>query len=276
MILDIMNIYPIIYTDIGFTISSFHTAYEYQWDEHYTFPGEQHNFWEIVYVISGEVEVAEDERVYKLKDRNIIFHAPMEFHKIRSLPGSSPHIMILTFSAKGLLPEQLKDGVFSISLDDHDSFYALVRNVINYTLNNNINSSNIKLSALDLSSFIITLTSSQTAKSKFSHSKGAKEYHNIVVTMSDGIYDNLTLNEIATKCHVSISYIKLLFSQYSGISPKAYYSNMRFNESVRLLYDGYSVTEVSEILNFSSPNYFSVFFKNQCGMPPAKYIKNKR
>ena len=118
--------YPFKSAELDFTISGFHTAYEFRWDEHYVHLGERHDFWEVVYVISGEVEVAEDERVYRLRDRNMIFHAPMEFHKIRSLPGSSPHLLIITFSAEGALPETVKNGIFNISPADQRIFHNIV------------------------------------------------------------------------------------------------------------------------------------------------------
>lgn len=262
-------------TNLEFNITGFYTAYEFRWDESYIHLGEQHDFWEIVYVMSGEVEVAEDERVYKLKDRNIIFHAPMEFHKIRSLPGSNPHILILTFSADGVLPSELKEGIFNVSLEKQDSLYSIVTSGIEIVRNEEYNPLAIKLTALDLTAFILRLTANQTAKSRFSLSRSANEYHKVVVTMAEGVRQNLTLGDIANKCHISISYIKTLFARYSGISPKMYYANMRFNEAARLLDEGYSVNEVSDMMNFSSPNYFSVFFKNLCGTPPAKYVKNK-
>ncbi len=267
--------YPFKSSKLDFSISGFHTAYEFRWDENFIHLGEQHDFWEIVYVISGEVEVAEDERVYRLRERNMIFHAPMEFHKIRSMPGSSPHILILTFSANGDVPSELSEGVFSVDLKDQDRFYSLVNTVKGFFHNDDALPLDIQLAALNLNMFILKLVSNQKAKSKFSMSRSATEYHNIVVAMSEGLHSNLTLTDIADKCHISISYIKTLFARYSGISPKTYYANMRFNEAVRLLDEGFSVNEVSEIMNFSSPNYFSVFFKNQCGMPPAKYIKNR-
>lgn len=262
-------------TNLDFSITGFYTAYEFRWDDSYIHLGEQHDFWEIVYVMSGEVEVAEDERVYRLHERNIIFHAPMEFHKIRSLPGSSPHILILTFSADGRLPSELREGVFNVALGEQDKLYSIVTSGIDIVRNEDVNPLDLKLTALELASFILRLTANQTAKSRFSPSRSAKEYHKVVVTMAEGIRKNLSLNDIADECNISISYIKTLFSRYSGISPKQYFTNMRFNEAVRLLEEGYSVNEVSDIMNFSSPNYFSVFFKNQCGTPPAKYIKNR-
>ncbi len=270
-----MVVFPIKSSKLPFDITGFYTAYEFFWDENYYYAGEQHDFWEIVYVISGEIEVAEDERVYRLQRHNLIFHAPMEFHRIRSVGSPRCHILILTFKTEGEVPTSLSDGVFTITPDEQSKLFMIVNDVKKFIYENEYPMVLSQLSALSLTSFILQLTVSQQAKEKFSLSRSAVEYHNIVVTMSKGLYANLTLSDIAESCHISVSYIKTLFARYSGISPKTYYANMRFNEAVRLLSEGYSVGEISEMMNFSSPNYFSVFFKKQCGMPPAKYMQQK-
>jgi methylphosphotriester-DNA--protein-cysteine methyltransferase/quercetin dioxygenase-like cupin family protein len=206
-------------------VTGFHSIYYFEFGPTFYHTPEQHDFWEIVYVMSGEVECAEDERVYRLRDRNIVFHAPMEFHKIRSLPGSNPHILILTFSAEGLPPAELKEGVFSVSLEEQDKLYAIVSSAIRFLHTTEPESLDIQLAALHLSAFILRLTTNQRAKDRFSQSRSANEYHKVVVTMAEGIRQNLTLSDIAKKCNISISYIKTLFARYSGISPKTYYAN---------------------------------------------------
>ena len=67
--------------------------------------------------------------------------------------------------------------------------------------------------------------------------------------------------------------MKILFKTYAGISPKSYYNLMRVQKATELLNKGDSVTEVSLAMNFSSSNYFSVFFKRETGSPPSKQYR---
>ena len=97
-----------------FEVLSFLTVLDYNWDAKFVFLGEQHDFWEIVYVLSGEVECVEDDRVYQLKAGEMLLHAPMEFHKIRSAANTEPHLYVLSFRSQGMLPERLKDGIFCL------------------------------------------------------------------------------------------------------------------------------------------------------------------
>ena len=98
-----------------FDIVGFYTAFKFSWDETFAFNGENHNFWEIVFVESGTVEITEDENTYTLSEGNLIFHAPMEFHRIRSSLGSAPKVFVSSFKISGELPEVIKAGVFTLS-----------------------------------------------------------------------------------------------------------------------------------------------------------------
>lgn len=86
--------------------------------------------------------------------------------------------------------------------------------------------------------------------------------------MKESVRENLSLEDIAQRKHTSVSYIKYLFHRYAGVGAKQYYATIRLNEAIKLLEEGEAVTEVSAKLNFSSPEYFSLFFKKQTGLPP--------
>ena len=91
--------------------------------------------------------------------------------------------------------------------------------------------------------------------------------------MRGSICENLTIGQIVAQNAISVTTAKELFRKYAGISPKAYYMEIRGNEALRLLKSGKEIRDVSEILNYSSPNYFSCCFKKQFGLPPGQYIK---
>ena len=97
-----------------FDITVFHSGFNFNWSPDFVFNGERHNYWEAVYVDSGEVEVTEDGNVYKLKEGELIFHAPNEFHRIKSSGGTSPTGFITSFEVSGELPEVIKSGVFKL------------------------------------------------------------------------------------------------------------------------------------------------------------------
>ncbi|MBQ6823860.1 MAG: helix-turn-helix domain-containing protein [Clostridia bacterium] len=257
-----------------FQIGAFCSAFEQEWDATYSFGGEQHDFWEAVYVVSGEVESVEDDRVYRLRSGDLLFHAPLEFHKIRSAGNTAPHVCIMSFYARGTVPLSLKNGIFPLS-ETHSEEYLQIFHRIAEAYDGERPPYQTQLCAMELSAFLIRL-STEEGRAQLSQAPSAQVYRLAVQTMQARLSENCTLQELADTCHVSVSYLKLLFRRYAGISPKAYYSKMRYDEALRLLQEGFSVAETAERLNFSSPNYFSAFIKRYTGQPPARYIKTRQ
>ena len=95
----------------------------------------------------------------------------------------------------------------------------------------------------------------------------------IVKCLNESVLDNLSSEDIAKKCGLSLSTLKKTFKKYSGISIKKYYNNLRFLKAIELMNEGKSMAEISDMLNFSSQHYFTVAFKKQCGLPPTQHKK---
>lgn len=258
----------------AFSLQSFYTALDFEWTDSFSYEGEQHDFWEIVYVMSGSVDATENERVYNLSEGQMIIHAPMEFHKIRTV-DSAAHVLILTFSASGELPSNLTDGIFLISAEMRTVFHNLFYQAKQFVENP---SENMLLGqeAIDrLSAFLLRLSRRYTAQSHLVNSRSAAEYARLVDLMNESVYENLTAQDFAKMGNISLSYMKQLFSRYAGIGPKAYFARLRCTEASRLLQTGKSATEVAQMMNFSSPNYFSSFFKRMTGTPPVRHAHIK-
>lgn len=255
-----------------FQIEAFITAFEFMWNEDYIYTGEQHDFWEAVYVLDGSVEVAEDDRIYTLQKKDLILHAPMEFHKIRTLNRTKPHCLIFTFSTSGTLPSNLEKGLFHLTQEEEDAFREAFQQVYQCVHSDADNTARY-VAALELSLFFLRLSASRKSIRTPSKSRQAQYYHLLVSTMKECIYENITLEELSDRCHIHVSHIKRLFQRYAGMSPKTYYIKMRAGEALNLLQNGLSVREAADRMNFSSPNYFSLFMKQQLGMSVLKYLK---
>ena len=82
---------------------------------------------------------------------------------------------------------------------------------------------------------------------------------------------SLTITDIAQQMHVSGSYLRRIFCQEFGISPKQYLNNLRLERAKELLNAGYdSVLTVAEKVGFRDTKNFATAFKKQFGYPPSK------
>ncbi|MBR5193385.1 MAG: AraC family ligand binding domain-containing protein, partial [Bacteroidaceae bacterium] len=116
----------------AFQISGFYTVFNNYWKKDFSFSGEQHNCWELIYIEDGQVEITEDDQVYILQGGDMILHAPMEFHKIRSAGHTNPHLFVLSFTVRGTMPPILTDGIFHLTNGEQEQLIHAIRNIFRF------------------------------------------------------------------------------------------------------------------------------------------------
>lgn len=84
--------------------------------------------------------------------------------------------------------------------------------------------------------------------------------------------ENLSLDLLARQVHVNKFHLSHSFKQAYGIPPIQYLIERRIQESKTLLdATDYSLSQISEIVGFSSPSYFTQIFKKNTGLTPKEY-----
>lgn len=84
--------------------------------------------------------------------------------------------------------------------------------------------------------------------------------------------ENITLDTLSEIAHVNKYYLVHTFTREIGTSPINYLIKKRIDESCHmLLTTEHSISEISQILGFSSPSYFSQSFSRLNKMSPREY-----
>lgn len=254
------------YVEQKFGIDCFHTAFSFEYGEDFVFRGERHDFAEVTLVTSGRITMTQEENVYTLEAGSIIFHAPMEFHRMQSADGTRPTGYTTSFHTTGILPERLLEGYFVLDSESLGEYETIMARLIPYVRGEESDEYEGQYLANSLCAFLIRHCSAR--KAPINQGASAKEYNKIASDMARCVYDGYDLGTFAKRNNISLSYLKLLFSKYAGVSPKSYYASLRAAEATRMLRDGASVAEVALKMNFSSAGYFSTFFKKHTGKAP--------
>lgn len=243
------------------------------------FEGESHPFWEVVFVKEGSVGVSADERIYSLSAGDVIFHKPMEFHRIWSMENSSPKLNIITFEASGERIAELEN----LTLKLNEANIILLEKCVDLGKKAFVfNRGRIIIDIADkklgqeycnfLEVFMMSLLSrGEEEKLPIETSSDSRLFSDIVLFLRDNIDEKLTIDIISERFFASRSRIKKLFSKYSGLGVIGYFNNMKILEAEKMLRAGMTVSETSEKLGFANQFYFSSVFKKIANMTPSEF-----
>lgn len=258
----------------------------------YNFRGEFHPFWEMVYAVDGTFRVASNEKVYTMQKGDVIFHKPMEFHRLWTVEGQDVQAYIIGFCGEGSLLRQLEDGAFVLNEAQRqrleelmayagENFACEYRYGWNYLggMERQQEKKAVQIQGYveRLKLFLLSLGQDNvhlTVK-EHSDSEDSQIYRSTVQMLTEHLDGWINAEQIAERLHHSPTRIKRVFAKYSDIGIHKYLLKLKTARAIQLLRGGVSCTEVSRCLGFSNQNYFSTVFKRETGYPPSYYIRQR-
>ncbi len=257
---------------VGGIVSSFRVQHE----PGYRFDGEYHDFWEMVCVISGNLGVATENRVMSLVPGQIVFHKPMEFHRLWTLGDFPADLIIMAFEAEGM--DAFENKVYHLPYQRITELESLLSLTPKVFILDGAGIRGVKKDPIagqlflnGLETFLLHTQQISSVSGQVVQSSGARAFSNITELLSANLDRNFTLAEIASLCHMSVGNLKKVFSHYAGMGVMKYFTSLKMKRAVTLLQSGMTVAEVSNALGYSNQNYFSACFKKEMGKPPSAF-----
>ena len=116
-------------------------------------------------------------------------------------------------------------------------------------------------------------------KSPYKSDSSKKKTELTILTdyIDNNLTHNITLNDMARCIFKSKNYVLRLFKDGCNKTPYEYFLDKKMELSKQLLRETeLSVRQISEYLNFETPNYFSTRFRRKYGISPSEYRKINR
>ena len=272
------------------------TVFYMEFSKNFAYDGERHDFWEMVYIDRGEVVCTAEKRKFVLKGGELTFHKPNEFHAIRAGENTAPNVSIITFECKSRAMRYFEGKIFRLSQEEKALISMLFREGISaYTLvdprnpllqqmqkleNAPFGSSQMTKNLLEI--FLISLhrnTDVLAKKSRYHYKVDGVDIPFPVKELLDllekNVYGSLTVKEIAQRLGKSESTVKNLFSLYRDGGIIRYYNYLKIEEAKRLIREGNcNFGQIAALLQFDTPQYFSICFKRYVHMSPQEYKKS--
>ncbi len=110
------------------------------------------------------------------------------------------------------------------------------------------------------------------AQFKYLTSNNFSKIDEIIDDIKTNFSNNLSNQDYAYKCGLSLPHFLRCFKQVTGTSPLNYKLNLRVNHAKNLITKTeLSVNQISQIVGFNDPAYFSRYFKKLTGLSPKEY-----
>ncbi|MFR2795557.1 helix-turn-helix domain-containing protein [Romboutsia timonensis] len=268
---------PFNYSNISSSldISEIYTKFYQEKGTNYNFSGEKHSYWELTYVDKGELLTTIDRVSYHLKQGDLIFYAPMQFHTQSTFEKISRSYLTINFKMNFNHADLLCNKIFSLKRDS----YFIVTRLIEELSNDNLYSDDLSLCYLkELIIQMLRLNNSHFHSKPTTHMQQTYEnelLNDILLYIDNNIYEKISVSTLCEHFCISTSMLHSLFRKNMNNTAKNYINELKLSKSKELIRNStHTLSEISEMLDFSSIHYFSKKFKSYFNISPTEYSKS--
>ena len=274
-------------------IDGFNSIYYFEFGKDFSHPPEKHDFWEMVYVDSGEINAVTDGLGRTLSQGQIIFHRPMEVHDHVSNRVVPNNMLVVSFTSRSSAMEFFDRKIFTLGKTERTLLSLFIKGARvalgsipgEYKNKSPLDFSDAPVGSVQLlecylTELLLVLMRSEDSGSTVKRSENSRELAESSITelisayLADHVLDEVTLSDLCNKFFMGKSQLCKLFNDHVGCGPIEYYLRLKIAEAKKLLReDGLSVSKISDMLGYSSIHNFSRAFKKAVGISPTDYKK---
>lgn len=231
--------------------------------------------YQILYVANGKTHFWFDDREEIVSAGHMVLYKPEEIQKYVYYLEDNPEVFWIHFTGRDVKNILAYHG---ISLDEHvfycgvlPDYKALFRKIIQelqlcrYGYEDYIAS---------LFNDILLLVDRQQHEQKKATGNVQEQIERAAAYFNENYNTKISIDDYAESLHISTNWFIHNFKQYAGMSPAQYILSLRMVNAQSLLErTTYNIKEISEIVGYENPLYFSRVFKKEIGKSPAQYRK---
>ena len=233
--------------------------------------------YQILYVANGKTHFWFDGKEEIVSAGHMVLYKPEEIQKYVYYLEDNPEVFWIHFTGSDVKNILAYHG---ISLDEHvfycgvlPDYKALFRKIIQelqlcrYGYEDYIAS---------LFNDILLLVDRQQHEQKKATGNVQEQIEHAAAYFNENYNTKISIDDYAESLHISTNWFIHNFKQYAGMSPAQYILSLRMVNAQSLLErTTYNIKEISEIVGYENPLYFSRVFKKEIGKSPTQYRKER-
>lgn len=270
-------------------VHELYSVHYFEYTGTYTYAGERHDFWELLYVDRGAVHVTAGKRRFRLDQGRAVFHAPGEFHAF-SAAGSAPDLVVVGFGCDSPAMDFFRERVVDIGSTERTLLGRVVaESAAAFSTPLNLSTAtglerrasqpfgSEQIIRAALEELLILLI----RQGKRSGALPVRQFEeNSVLTqvmnyLEQRVDQSLTIEQICRDNLVGRSQLQKLFHAHTGGGVMAWFGERKIQAARRLIREGrLNFTQISAQLGYQSVHYFSRRFRLATGMSPSEYERS--
>lgn len=279
-----MTVYQLKPVERPFTVDALYNAIDVVRPQGFYYSGEMHDFWEAVFVVNGQATATADEKVIALRAGQLLFHKPMEFHRIWSENDTAPHLQILTFHTVGEGMRYFEGRCMELTPREQQQFARTCKKVAGAVAlydpaQPKEGYAGAAFDAALAVEMLLLALRDHVPADEHDLTPGARRFREILQVLHAHCEEDLSVEQLAELCGCSVSNMKRIFSRYSDRGVAKYFLTIKIQRAMQLLDAGVPAAEVAQRLGFAETGYFHTVFRRETGMTPGTYRharKNER
>ena len=232
-----------------------------------------HNHMELFFIVGGKGQFLIEDQLHPVDVNNLVIINPNVVHTEVSLNAQPLEYIVLGIEGIQLADSDQSDGQFNI-LDHYESveISGCLRNILREMEQKNTGYEDVCQAYMEIL-IIRLMRSTALAVPAEAQTVSANRQCAAVRRYIDLHFkEALTLEHLAEEGHMNKFYLSHAFKQEYGISPINYMISKRVEESKYLLAEtDLSMSQIAQLLGFSSLSYFSQVFRRTQSVSPKEY-----
>lgn len=271
------------------TLEELFTIHYFEYASNFYFPAERHDFWELICVDKGTVNITMDDHALTLHRGEIAFHKPGQMHEVRTDNDATPNLVVISFKCESPDMNFFADKVLHIDERERTLLANILqeaRRVFATPLNDPYTTHMEKhttalfgaeqLLRLYLEEFLICIRrrhTDMTARYDLpTTDENLNAFHRVSQYMQTHLSEKLTVSQICRDNMIGRTPLQKIIKQETGCGIMEFFSHLKIEEAKHLIRTGrLNFTQVSEQLGYNSIHYFSRQFKQITNMTPTEY-----
>jgi len=235
-----------------------------------------HNYTELFYIVDGKGQFLIEDQTFPVNVNNLVIINPNVSHTEDSLNAQPLEYIVLGIDGVELATTQNSNGEFCI-LDHFESveIAGCLRNILREMEQKNTGYEDICQAYMEILIIRLMRSTSLAVPAEPQLASGNRQCAAVKRYIDLHFKEALTLEQLAEDAHMNKYYLSHAFKREYGVSPINYMISRRIEESKYLLAEtDLSMSQIAQLLGFSSLSYFSQTFRRTQSVSPMEYRQN--